>query len=64
MWAGPDHPVLLVLLLSAVPVTIVAVTVAVIAVLALAARRPATRRHCIEIMRVLAQVLRTLRGAR
>lgn len=58
-----DHPYLLVLLLGAVPVTIVTVAV-VVAVLALTARRPSTRRHCIEIMRTLTGFIRAIRGAR
>lgn len=64
MWGSFDHPYLLVLLLGAVPVTIVTVAVVVVAVLALTARRPSTRRHCIEIMRTLTGFIRAIRGAR
>jgi hypothetical protein len=64
MWGGTDHPVVLALVLGAVPVTIVAVAFVVVAMLALTARRTSTRRHCIEVLGALTGFIRAIRGAR
>jgi hypothetical protein len=44
-----------------VPVMIVTISIVLVALAALTARRPATRRHCLNVMSQLTHVLRVLR---
>jgi len=49
-------------LVVTVPVLILTVCIVVVALAALIARRPGTRRHCLNVLYQLTQVLRALRG--
>ncbi|MBM0226850.1 hypothetical protein [Micromonospora sp. ATA51] len=62
MWGGPDHPLPLVLLILAVPISLVTAAVVVIAVLALTARSASTRRHCLQVLQALTRFARVLRS--
>ena len=46
------------------PVVTITISVAIIAVATLLARRPATRRHCLQILAHLTQYVSALRGRR
>jgi hypothetical protein len=48
-------------LMITVPVTIVTISIVLVALAALTARRPATRRHFLNVMSHLTHVLRVLR---
>ncbi|WP_430786931.1 hypothetical protein [Actinoplanes sp. G11-F43] len=51
-------------LLIALPTGLVSLGVVLVAVLALAARRPRTQRHCIDVLAQLTRYARVLRGRR
>jgi hypothetical protein len=48
-------------LMITVPVTIVTICIVLVALATLTARRPGTRRHCLNVISQLTQVLRVLR---
>nr|WP_181726671.1 hypothetical protein [Micromonospora provocatoris] len=51
-------------LLITLPTVMVSLGVVLVAVLALAARRPRTRRHCIDVLAQLTRFVGVLRGGR
>lgn len=53
-----------VLAVLAVPVSLVTVCVVLVALIALAARKPATRRHCLMVLAHLTQFVTVLRNKR
>jgi hypothetical protein len=52
------------ILLAVVPTALVTICVVVVALAALAARRPATRRHCLAVITHLTRYAGVLRGRR
>jgi hypothetical protein len=48
-------------LMISVPVTIVTICIVLVALVAVTARGPDARRHCLEVLSQLTQVLRVLR---
>lgn len=59
-----QHGWIAAMLLAAFPIAVVSLGVVLVAVLALAARRPRTRRHCIEILTQLSRFAVVLRSKR
>jgi len=52
------------ILLAAVPTALITICVVVVALAALAARRPATRRHCLAVITHLTRYASVLRSRR
>ncbi|MBL7261348.1 hypothetical protein [Paractinoplanes lichenicola] len=59
-----QHGWIAAVLLAAFPIAVVSLGVVLVAVLALAARRPRTRRHCVDILTQLTRFASVLRSRR